>query len=144
MEGIGRSLIFPTWEQIVLLNRRHIEETGGEWIGYDNMRNPGSLKWVLDAIQYPLFAVYSYPTLAEKAAILAWVIIDGHVFYDGCKRTGMSALEIFILLNGYQVIASGDEIRNTAIRVAKHVEDGFIYEEFVSWVRSKMSLKTVA
>lgn len=143
MGGIGRSLVFPTWEQIVLLNRRHIEETGGEWIGYDNVRNPGSLEWVLDAIQYPLFGVDSYPTLAEKAAMLAWIIINDHVFHDGCKRTGMSALEIFILLNGYQIIASGDEIRDTAIRVAEHVKEDFTHEEFISWVRSKIRFSIV-
>lgn len=144
MEGIGRSLIFPTWEDIVTLNRRHIEETGGRWIGPDNVRNAGSLKWVLDAIRHPLLGSDPYPTLAEKAAMLAWIIIGGHVFHDGCKRTGMSAMEVFIILNDYQIVASGDEVRDTAIRIAKRAEESFTREEFVFWVRSKMRPSTIA
>jgi death-on-curing protein len=133
-------VISPTWEDIILLNHRLIEETGGLWIGPDNLRNSGSLKWVLEAIQYPLFGFDLYPTLAEKAALLAWIIIDDHVFHDGCKRTGMAALEVFILLNGYRLGASGDEIRDVAILVAQSTQIGYTRDDFVSWVRGKICL----
>lgn len=142
MGGIGRALIFPSWDNIVMLNHRHIEETGGGWIGIDNVRNPASLKWVLEAIQYPLFGFDPYPTLSEKAALLAWIIIDDHVFFDGCKRTGMSAMEVFIILNGHELIASGGEIRDIAIRIARRIEEPFSREDFVQWVRGKIHLRT--
>jgi death-on-curing protein len=135
-------LIFPTYEDIVRLNRRHIEQTGGSYSEPDNLKTPGSLEWVLEAIQYPLFGIDHYPTLAEKAAILAWVIIRGHVFHDGCKRTGMSALDIFIRANGYQLDASDDEIVEVALRIAGAEED-YSREELVQWIRSKLTPKVV-
>jgi len=104
--------------------------------------NPGSLEWVLEAIQYPLFGVARYPTLVEKAAILAWTIIDGHVFWDGNKRTGMSALETLLILNGYQLNATDDEIEKIALQIADAAASGYSFEEFVRWLRSKIALRS--
>ena len=129
---------FPTKEGIVELNHRHITTTGGRWNEPDNVINPGSLEWVLDAIRYPLFDSDLYPTIGEKCAILAWTIIDGHVFWDGCKRTAMSAMEGFIKMNGFRLDASGEEIKNVAIKVAKRVEEPYTFEEFRDWVLSKI------
>jgi death on curing protein len=111
-------VIFPTREDIIRLNRRHIEKARNFFIEPNNLRNSGSLEWVLEAIQYPLFGVDPYPTFAEKAAILAWIIIDSHVFHDGNKITGMSVLDIFIRQNYYQLNASNDEIVEVALKIA--------------------------
>jgi len=139
MGKTGEPLIFPSRMDIVRLNRRHIETAGGEYFPLENLINPGSLEWVLDAIQYPLFGVDHYPTIAEKAAILAWTIIDGHVFYDGCKRTGMSALDGFLRWNGYRLDATNDEIVEVACSIAKgNTNEGFPYDQFVRWVRDRL------
>jgi len=130
-------LKFPTREDIVKANLRHIQENGGDWNGPENTINPGSLEWVLEAIGYPLFDVEMYPSLAEKAAILAWTIIDSHVFLDGCKRTGMSVMEAFLISNGYGLNATGNEIKDVAIRIASRVEVGYSFEEFCEWVRQR-------
>ncbi len=112
------------------------------FLGRENLRNPGSLEWVLEAIQYPLYGVDLYPTLAEKAAALAWVIIAEHVFHDGCKRTGMSALEALIESGDFQLNATDDEIINVALRVAgrQDVSD-YAYEDLLRWVREKIGLR---
>jgi death on curing protein len=136
-------VIYPTREDIVNLNRRHILETGGEWTGTDNVINSGSLEWVLEAIQYPLFGVQLYPTLAEKASVLAWAIINDHVFLDGCKRTGMSAMEIFIIVNGYCLTATGDDIRDMAVRIATHLAQSFSQDDLVGWIREHISLRPI-
>jgi len=134
-------LIFPTREDIIKLNRRHIEKAQTYYVEPDNLRNSNSLEWVLEAIQYPLFGVDNYPTLAEKAAILAWTIIDGHVFYDGNKRTGMSTLDILIRQNGYRLDASNDEFVEIALRIAnKNPEQDYTFDEFTEWVRDKLIL----
>jgi death-on-curing protein len=132
-------LIFPTREDIVKLNRRHIERTKGLYVEPDNLKNPGSLEWVLEAIQYPLFGVEKYLTLPEKAAVLAWTIIKNHVFHDGCKRTGMSALEIFVEQNDHQLNATNDEIEDVALKVAG--AEAYSFDEFAEWVRGKISPK---
>jgi death-on-curing protein len=132
-------VIFPTRKTIIKINRRHIKESGGIYLGHDNLNNSDSLEWVLEAIQYPLFGVDNYPTLAEKAAILAWVIIDGHVFHDGNKRTGMSALLFFIQRNGFLLNVTDDELVEVALQIAgERTEGDYTCEEFVQWVRNKL------
>ena len=131
---------FPTCRQIVELNRRHLRDAGEEFFEPDNLRNRGSLEWVLDAIQYPLFDIDHYPTLAEKAAILAWTVIRGHVFIDGNKRTGMSALEALLILNGYRLDATDEEIEEVALLVADRARGDYSYREFVQWLRSRIGL----
>ena len=41
-----------------------------------------------------------YPSLADKAAALAFSLIQNHAFVDGNKRVGHVALETFLVLNG--------------------------------------------
>jgi len=139
MEEISHSLNFPTFEDIVKTNLLHLELAGQRWVGVDNLKDRGSLEWVLEVIQYPLFGVDRYPTLAEKAAILAWKIIAGHVFWDGNKRTGMSILHGFLRRNGYRLDISQDEVVEIACRIAgKCSGETWAYEDFAQWVRDKM------
>ena len=49
-----------------------------------------------------------YPTIVEKAAALGFSIIQNHPFLDGNKRDGQAAMEIFLVLNGYEITASVD------------------------------------
>lgn len=136
-------MIFPIWEDLVNLNRRLIQLYGGTWIAPDNVRNNNSLEWVLEAIQYPLFSVDQYPTLSHKAAALAWIIIDDHVFFDGCKRTGMAAMEIFIIRNGFGILASGNEIRDAALTIAMRAEKQYTLELFTEWIGQKIRKATL-
>jgi death-on-curing protein len=142
VEKASRPLRIPTFEDLVETNRRHIQRAGGRYYEPDNLMNQGSLEWVLEAIKYPLFGMDPYPTLAEKAAILAWTVIAGHVFCDGNKRTGMSALQAMIRLNGYQLNVTDEEIVEVALRIAGGRGGDYSFEEFVQWVRSKLILKT--
>jgi len=43
-----------------------------------------------------------YPSLFQKAAVLARGLICDHCFTDGNKRTGMVAAAIFLGVNGYR------------------------------------------
>lgn len=141
MEKVSRSLRFPVREDIVRLNRRHLEMSGEEYFEPENLHNEGSLEWVLGVIQYPLFGVDRYPTLAEKAAMLAWIIISGHVFWDGNKRTGMSVLDVLLRWNGCYLDATNEDIVQVALRVAG-VDPRCCYNEFLEWVRSKQRFGT--
>lgn len=50
-----------------------------------------------------------YPTLADKAAALAFSLCQAHAFMDGNKRTAHAAMEAFLLRNGHEVVAPVDE-----------------------------------
>ena len=133
------SFEFPALAEIVKFNRRHLEIAGEDYYEPDNLRRKGTLSWVLEVIQYPLFDVDHYPRLAEKAAKLAWTIIHDHPFWDGNKRTGMSVLYLLLHMNGYDLDADEEEILETAEQVADAKSEAFSeYEEFLQWVRDRM------
>ncbi len=118
MEGTGKALIIPTVDELIVLNRRLINEYGGGfYCGIDNLANRGSLEHALMQMQASVFGYDQYPTLFDKAALLAWRIIAGHIFYDGNKRTGMAAARVFLLLNGYSMPIKMDMV-DIALRIA--------------------------
>ncbi|MCJ7533312.1 MAG: type II toxin-antitoxin system death-on-curing family toxin [Anaerolineales bacterium] len=135
MAESGAALRFPDIKDIIQLNQRLIERYGGDFNGLDNLINRNSLEWVLDAIRYPFFGEDPYPTIAHKAAIIAGVINDGHVFYDGNKRTSMFAAALFLYGNGYQLLATNQEIVSIALAVAKKHETGITYEYLTQWFK---------
>lgn len=67
-----------------------------------------------DAFDGTLRAVYQsfggedvYPTLAEKAANLLYLIIKDHPFFDGNKRIAALLFIVFLTVNEYQLLADG-------------------------------------
>ena len=109
MAAAGRPVNVPPIEVIIRLNALLIEHFGGEIVGPDNFLNRGSLEWALEVIQSEVFGHDPYPSIAHKAAVLAWTIITGHVFFDGNKRSGVAAAYLFIRANGHDVQVSDDE-----------------------------------
>src|SRR4030042_694170 len=82
--GLMRSISLG---QVLQLHRRIIEESGGT-LGILNL---GTLESALQQPRMTFGGEYLYPTLAEKAAALAFSIIRNHPFIDGNKRTGAAA-----------------------------------------------------
>ena len=132
-------MIFPEMVEIIEINRRHLAESGHVFIPPDNLKSRGSLSWVLDTVQYPLFCYDAYPTWPEKAAQLTWIIISGHVFWDGCKRTGMSTMLYFAKLNGYESTATQDDIVAVALKIA--TDTHYTSSDLSQWVREKFTFR---
>ena len=94
-------MIFLTLNDICEINQEWIQRYGGRYIALDNnLCNRASLEYILEAIQYPIFGKQLFPRLIDKAAALAWWVIEGHIFNDGNKRTGMQAAIELFELNG--------------------------------------------
>lgn len=130
MGGTGKTLTVP---EIVSINRRMIEQFGGVFFGDDNLLNPGSLDHALAEIQGSLFGQELYPDIIEKAAILGWRIIAGHIFRDGNKRTGMETCRLFLDLNDCNT-----RIDHENIDMALAIASGNIQlADFVEWLRHR-------
>jgi death on curing protein len=140
VEDSGQAIIYPSRAVIIRHNRRIIEETQGFYSLPENLLHPGSLEWVLEVVQYPLYGLYLFPTIAEKASIFAWIIIADHVFYDGNKRTGMFVMETFLLMNGYGLAATVEEIVATALNIANQREKNYSLSDLVNWVEKKIKM----
>lgn len=49
-----------------------------------------------------------YPTIAEKAANLLYLVIKDHPFYDGNKRIGALLFVVFLTINDYHLTKNGE------------------------------------
>jgi death on curing protein len=123
---------YLTLSQVLDLHRRIIHQSGGALGILD-------LRLLESALQQPrtVFAEAElYPSLAEKASVLGFSIIQNHPFIDGNKRTGHAVMEIFLLLNGYELAASVEESEKIVLQLAS---GDLSREEFRTWIEQHLS-----
>jgi len=100
--------------EVLELHRRIIAQSGGA----SGVLNHSALESALAQPQMTFGGNDLYPTLVEKAAALGYSLIQNHPFVDGNKRIGHAAMEVFSVLNGFEIVAPVDEqeqiILNTA------------------------------
>jgi death-on-curing protein len=77
-----------------------------------------------------------YPTLIEKAAALGFSLICNNPFVDGNKRVGHATIEVFLMLNGFELVASIDESERTILAVAS---GQWSREQLIAWVRNNIA-----
>jgi len=134
---MGRALKVLTRADIITINRRMIQLFGGIYFqNDDNLANPRSLDYVLEAIQGSLFGRELFPTILEKAAAIGFRTITRHVFHDGNKRTGMEACRLFLEQNGY-LMRIDREVVDVAIKIASNQ---FSLEEFGQWLVARTEM----
>jgi death on curing protein len=138
MAKISGNLIFPTFHQLIEINTDLIQQYGGYHNGNDNLRDERSLKWVLEAIQYPLFGEDFYPTIVEKTGILSWTINIGHVFFDGNKRTSTFVLLLFLHINDYSLQSSIDGLFEITTLIANHDQTGYKFNDYILWLHPRV------
>ncbi|MGD0093695.1 MAG: type II toxin-antitoxin system death-on-curing family toxin [Planctomycetota bacterium] len=73
-----------------------------------------------------------YPTVAEKAAALGFTLIQNHPFNDGNKRAAHAAMEVFLVLNGFEIDAAVDEQERVILQVAAGESER---EQLTAWLR---------
>jgi death-on-curing protein len=79
-----------------------------------------------------------YPTLAEKAAALAFSLVMNHPFADGNKRTGYGAMMRFLSRNGHTMSGPLAEHESAFL----HLASGELgCEGFFDWVRARIVRK---
>jgi death on curing protein len=114
---------------------------GGTFFGLDNLKFPGKLDWVLDAIHYPIFDSELYPTIIEKAAILGWKIGAEHVFHDGNKRTSTYSVLFFLRSNGFDLNATNSELFDIALKLSTSKKSNFSLDDYKIWLENHIVIK---
>ena len=59
-----------------------------------------------------------YPSIYDKAAQLCYGIANNHPFTDGNKRTALHSMYVYLIINGYDIIATQPDVENLIINVA--------------------------
>lgn len=59
-----------------------------------------------------------YPSIYDKAAQLCYGITNNHPFTDGNKRTALHSMYVYLIINGFDITATQQEVENLIINVA--------------------------
>ena len=122
---------FLTLEEVLELHRLVIVQSGGG----SGVRDQNALDSALAQPRMTFGGADLYPTVVEKAAALAFSLVMNHPFVDGNKRSGHAAMETFLVLNGYEIVASTEDQEQIVLALAagQLERDGFI-----EWLRDHL------
>ena len=59
-----------------------------------------------------------YPSIYDKAAQLCYGIANNHPFTDGNKRTALHSMYVYLIINGFDITATQQDVENMIIDVA--------------------------
>lgn len=120
------------WVSSKVLHAVHDEQLA-EHGGGTGVRDAGLFDSAVNRPQQ--LAHYATPDVAELAASYGYGISRNHPFIDGNKRTAFVALEMFLILNGYELLADDADCVLTMLAVAA----GDISEaDLTEWVRNRI------
>lgn len=105
---------YLTVDEVLVIYDRIMRESGGG----TGIRDIGALESAVAQPRMTFGGEEPYPTMFEKAAVLGYSLIQNHPFVDGNKRTGHAAMELFLVLNGQEIIATEDEQYDIILEVA--------------------------
>lgn len=125
---------YLTLNEALLIHHQILEQSGG-LVG---IRDIGYLKSALAQPQMTFGGKELYPTVIDKAAALGFSIVMNHPFVDGNKRTGHAAMEIFLVMNGVEIIAAVDEQEAIILSVAAGSLDR---DAFTQWLDSHVKVR---
>ena len=80
-------------------------------------------------------ASYGEVTVAELAAAYAYGLAKNHPFVDGNKRASLIAMELFLVLNGYELVASEEMCVITILSLAEGTLDE---TELTNWINENL------
>jgi death-on-curing protein len=115
-------------EEIISLHAKVVAQSGGS----SGLRDQGALESAVAQPEMTFGGEALYPTVAEKAAALGHSLIQNHPFVDGNKRVGHAAMEVFLVLNGYEISASVNEQEEVILSVAS---GQMSRAEFSEWLK---------
>ena len=73
-----------------------------------------------------------YPSIYDKAAQLCYGIVNNHPFTDGNKRTALHSMYVYLIINGFDITATQQEVENLIIDVAA---GNMTNTELAEWLR---------
>lgn len=117
------------WLDAAVLRAVH-EEQLSEHGGASGTRDEGLFE---SALARPLhLAAYGEPDVCALAAAYGWGLARNHPFVDGNKRTAFVATELFLALNGQELMASDEDCVLVMLAVASGTLDE---AAFAQWLR---------
>ena len=73
-----------------------------------------------------------YPSIYDKAAQLCYGLANNHPFTDGNKRTALHSMYVYLIINGFDIMATQQDVENMIIDVAA---GNMTNTELVQWLQ---------
>ena len=73
-----------------------------------------------------------YPSLYDKAAQLCYGLANNHPFTDGNKRTALHSMYVYLIINGFDITATQQDVESIIIDVAS---GNMTNTELVQWLQ---------
>jgi death-on-curing protein len=123
---------YLTLGEVVTLHRAILETTGGA----SGIRDLGLLESALAQPRATFDGVDLHTTLPAKAAALGLSLALNHPFVDGNKRAAHAAMEAFLILNGFEILADVDEQERLMLDVASAQVSR---DELTAWIEQHIT-----
>ena len=121
-------MILLTVDEIIGIHEKLVEASGGS----SGLRDEGLLKSAVYSAEASFDDVEMYPTVEEKAARLAYSLINNHAFVDGNKRIGVFVMLMTLKLNHAKLTYTQAELSGLGLDIASGKAD---YEDVLTWIR---------
>lgn len=125
------SLDFLDLADVLELHRVALATNGG----LDGGVNRGLIESALSAPEnrhlYELSQSVEKRCIALLASTYWYHLVLNHGFSDGNKRVGLSATELFLNKNGYELSSSSEEVESMTLRIASSEASREDVDEFV-------------
>jgi death on curing protein len=105
---------YLTLGEVVALHRAILESSGGA----SGIRDLGALESALAQPRASFDGTDLHESLHAKAAALGFSLAMNHAFVDGNKRVAHAAMEVFLILNGFEIGAPVDEQEQLMLNLA--------------------------
>ena len=112
----------PVWIDRAVALAIHDEQLS-EHGGAGGVRDEGALESALDRPKN--LHAYEDASILQLAAAYAFGLARNHPFVDGNKRTSLVVTELFLALNGYELLVSDEEIVLMWLAIADGSRDEF-------------------
>ncbi len=123
-----------TVEEVIALQALVIEQSGGA----SGIRSREGLESSVGQPNQTFAGEELYPSIAAKAAALGFFLVRNHPFVDGNKRIGHAALEVTLVMNGFELSASVAEQERMFLSLAAGTVSR---EEFTTRVEQHLQRK---
>jgi death on curing protein len=118
---------YLTLAEVLDLHARIVEQSGGA----AGVRDLGGIESALAQPQMTFAGQELYPTIESKAAAICFSLVMNHAFVDGNKRIGHAAMETFVVMNGFELVAEVDDSEQMMLRL---VAGQLRRDELLEWV----------
>ena len=122
---------YLTLAEVLDLHRRVLEQSGGA----DGVRDLGGVESAVAQPQMTFGDDELYPAIESKATALCFSLVMNHPFVDGNKRIGHAAMETFLVMDDYELVADVDDAENVILTLAAGEPSR---EELLQWVTSNV------